>query len=190
MFKKMMLLAGMALAVVAVAGPASASASWLNDHKAIEADETVTASGPAAFAIPGVAGASAKIHVNLEMTAGKTTGEITSFSATECLGTGGFTGLTCTTEPRNLPWTVHITAENTIEITDVELHNEYYLGAHIPANTKATTILVGDILATPDNAQTMSTLTLSNINATANGNAVTVTGDQTLSPAGTYGIEG
>ncbi|HEX6603028.1 MAG TPA: hypothetical protein VF030_10340, partial [Solirubrobacterales bacterium] len=174
MFKKVLMIASMALALVAVAAPV-ASASWLHDHKPLEENAEVEFSGAANFAIPGVAGAEATIHVGVELEAGTTTATVTSFEATNCKGTGGLAGTTCTTVAEGLPWTAHIASNNTIEITTVRLHNRYWAGPHT-GTPVATTILHGDIRATPDNAETISSVTLSNINALANNTPATVGG--------------
>jgi hypothetical protein len=188
MIKKMMLLAGMALALVAVAAPASASANWLHGGNPITTDQTVEFSGPARF-FTALGGAEATIHVHATLKAGTTTAVINKFEATNCKGTGGLAGTTCTTTAKGLPWTAHVTPSNQIEITDVELHNLYWAGPH-SGGPVATTTLIGDITATPDDAEAISSVSLSSSNATANGNPAVVEGTLGVSPAGTYGLEG
>jgi hypothetical protein len=188
MFKKMMLLAGMALALVAVAAPASASANWLHGGNPIATDQTVSFSGPMRF-FTAQAGLEATIHMHATLKAGTTTAVINKFEATGCKGTGALLGTTCTKTAVGLPWTAHVTPSNAIEITDVELHYLYWAGPHSGAPV-ATSVIVGDITATPDDAEAISSVSLSSSNATANGNPAVVEGTLGVSPAGTYGLEG
>lgn len=187
MIKKMLLLASMALAAVAFAVPASASANWTANQAPLTENAVVEFSGPASFQIPGTAGAEATIHAEIELKAGSTTGTVLSFTDTSCKGTLGFAGLTCTGTARNLPWHVEVNGPDLV-INDIDLLTHYYIGSHSETPVRQS-VLAGDIIATPDDPEAIGTVTLSESeNTTASGVPAVVDGDLAASPEGVYGF--
>lgn len=203
MFKKTLLLASMALAVVAVAAPASALAGWTHEGKELEGEGHLTFAGPAEFEAPAAgAGAEAELNATVILEEGST-GKVTSVSASDCTGTGNFFPLTCTSTfeatkgtgwapvSSTDPWIVHCNPGGTITITHIRITNRYYSPLD-PDHTevKATSVLTGDIIVTPHDPSAISTVTLSSENAVVAGvGAATVGGELTATPAGTYGCE-
>jgi hypothetical protein len=138
MLKKMMLLASMALAAVAFAVPASASAhEWTHEGAGFAGNLEVGLNGFAAFGGPGENFGCAT-HADATLEGGTTTGEITAFNinTAACAAEGNFVG--CELESataEGLPWTIHITAETKITITNAVIHNHFK-----PGTCFATTI--------------------------------------------------
>ncbi len=193
MFKKILMLASMALALVAVAAPASALAVWTHENNPIEENATETITGKASFNVPASgAGAEAELTAEVELEAGTTTGTVKSISAHGCVGTGTLLGTTCTSTFEGLPWTVHAISNDTLQITNIKIHNHYYAlnKAHTPENVVATSTLTGNVLATTDTANKIGTLTLSGQGTIVNGVALAeVSGDMTAHNFNTYGWE-
>jgi len=187
MIKRMTLLAGAALAVVAFAAPA-ASAAWTHSGATLGENTNFELSGPMNFEVVGWAGFHAGVIADVTLEPGKTA-TVTSFKDTNCTGTGGLNGLTCTWTAESLPWIAHIEGGK-IKITNIKLTNHYYSPLD-PSHTMsaATTVLTGNILATPNNAKTISSVTLAGEGTIANGNPALVNGTLGVTPAGTYGSE-
>jgi hypothetical protein len=202
MFKKMLMIASMALAVVAFAAPASALADWTHGEAPLEGEAHVTFSGKANFKVPlAKAGAEAELTVTGFFQEGST-GIVTSIVAHNCKGLEALAGTTCTstfesTTPNGTydpvssaaPLTMHCnSATNTITITHVRVSNRYWAGPHSGTPVK-TTVLTGDIIATPNSSEAISSVSLSSENATVEGAPATIGGTLAASPAGTYGCE-
>ncbi len=193
MFKKMLMIASMALAVVALAAPASALANWTHEEKELEENATLTFSGPAGFACAACeAGADAELTAEITLEAGSLTGKVTKVSAANCIGTGKLANTTCTSTFEGLPWTVHANPlTGKLTITNIKITNNYW-AINVPHTEKplSTTVLTGNIVATPNSAASISTVTLAGEGTVVNGVApATVSGDLAASPAGTYGFE-
>lgn len=192
MFKKMMLVGSMALAALAFALPVSAaSANWIDAEtgEPIAANANITFTGPAGFKLKsGTTGADANLDISVTLEKGTTTGKVTSFKDTNCKGKGAFAGLTCTGTPVGLPWNVTKVGDQ-ITIENFELDTHYYSPLD-PTHTSpvATSVLKGDLWATPDEPFAISLVQLSNDGAvTFNGNPVLFQGVLNVTPAGTYG---
>ncbi len=146
MFKKMMLLALAAAALVAFAVPASASAAneWIGNH-----EDTLT--GKLSFGNPaaGQTKFGCETNTTLDVFGGTSTGEVTAFTPTTatCSGEGAFAGCTLTKDETTLPTVlgtsqvkVHITAATTMKLTTppgnpIVLHNTYGGGCLIESST-------------------------------------------------------
>jgi hypothetical protein len=182
--KKMALLASMALALVAFAAPATASAlEWKHEGKKLAANASISFTGPVGFT-------SAFGNVSCETAHGTgvikpgTTGTITAFDGTNCKGSGLLTGCTVDDTALGLPWVTHITGAKTFSITGVKIKNVF---TDDPFCVVDETTLEGSITATVDNAAAISSATLS---GTLNSSLGTVNVNGTLqgTPAKTYGI--
>lgn len=158
MFKKALLLGGMALALVALAGPASASAHMFTDEGepiAPEASLAMNMSGPMGWFVPGIGGLSCT--ASIEASIGSSAGSFESFGVEErsCAGTGAFSGCTVTgysSEGGELfPDAETIILENLVV--------NYTYGGLCPFK-RATYMYGGDTL-TPDNQYAISSLDLS-----------------------------
>lgn len=166
--------------VLALALPAVASAEiWTHEGSPLAAEAEVEAIGSMAFATGlGVAHGTVEITKKIKP-AGKA--EVTSYTVTGCKGTGVFAGQHCTVEAKKLPWTIDVTKTGT-KTTEVEI-------AVFFPTIKAATGIAGNIIGTPDDLFAMSSEAFSGEGITINGNPGTVSGEASLSPAGTYGIE-
>jgi ABC-type amino acid transport substrate-binding protein len=187
MFKKMMLLATMALAVTAAAAPASALANWNDGGVAITANKTIAFSGSATFtsSLGGISCSEGTASATIEP---GTTGKITAFSAdnanTKCTTSGLLAsckvkanGVTA----EGLPWIIHDIG-TAITITGVKITTDLEgcsLGSVI--------IGPGTVTATPDNTAKVSKLVLSGTLPSSLGANVTVGGTLLATPA-TYGL--
>ena len=174
MLKKLTMLALSAAALVAFALPATASAGWTVNETALETNTEVEFTGHADFTVFNLVGATAILHIKVNLEKGST-GKVTGFTATECVGILGYKGNTCHVTTPTLaetPWVVHCNASGTISITEIDIHNKY-TGASPPADST----LVGGVTATPDNNKTITTVTLSSNGANVGGNPANVTGD-------------
>jgi len=189
MIKKMMLLAGMALAVVAVAAPA-AQANWTHSGEELESNATVGLSGSMNIEVPGVAGAHSEVHIGLTLKSGST-GTVTSYSDTKCTGTAQLNGLRCTVTAENLPWLAHIDPfVGKIRVTNIKLTHHYYSildPGHVTSLT--TTVTTGNVLLDPDSRTGFSVFDFEGEGTLINGNPAVIGGSVGVSPAGTYGIE-
>ena len=186
MIKKMMLLAVSAAAVIAFAVPATASAEWTEFGAPLENDAEVVFSGPANFEVPGFAGAHADVTAKLKLIAGTTTAEVLSFTDSNCTGTLALNGLPCTGTARNLPWHAEVDANGNIRIANIDLLTHYYSDAgHTSLVTQ--TVLKGNIIASPDNREEISSVTLSGEGVTANENPAIVGGTLGAEPEGVFG---
>ncbi|HWM63895.1 MAG TPA: hypothetical protein VNP96_07905 [Solirubrobacterales bacterium] len=189
--KRIMLVASMALALVAVAAPASASANWLKHHKPITQNEHIEVEGVLGFAIPGVASYRCEIDITATLFAGTTTGEIDTFDITtnKCVGEGGLQACTLKGDHTfDLPWEMHVetneAGEPDITITDVTITNTYNDNTpNCPVHD--STVIFPAVTATPDNPTTMSTLTVSGTGA----GGIQAFGTASVTPKATFGIE-
>jgi hypothetical protein len=162
MFKKMMLLASMALAAVAFAVPASASAlEWTDNGSAFEGTASDTLTGFFGFGNPepGKTKFGCVVHFGFSVTGGSTTGSLNSYTPTTatCKGEGAFTGCELVEDATTIPagTAIHITGTNSATVTAPEveeeiqpivLHNVYNAGCAIEKSTWTITDL--NILST------------------------------------------
>jgi hypothetical protein len=184
--KKMALLASMALALVAFAAPATASAlEWKHEEKKLGANANLTFTGPVGFT-------SSFGNVTCETAHGAATikpgdtGTINSFDGTNCKGSGLLAGCTVVhDDDQGTPWAVKITGSKTFSISGIQITNQF-TGFFCPVSH---TTLEGNITATVDNAGAIGSATLS---GTLNSSLGTVTVNGTLTAQGeafkTYGI--
>ena len=170
MLKKMMLLASMALAAIAFAVPASASAlEWTDEGSSFSGEIGDTITGFIAFGNP-VAGQTkfgCEAHAEIDFIGGGTTATLTSFEPTTgtCVGEGSFTGCKLVEHQTTIPsgTRIHILGTNTMTLTTpagepIVLHNVYDTGCAIEKSTLTVTHLH---MSTPTVAQgnTNSSLT-------------------------------
>ncbi|HYH54513.1 MAG TPA: hypothetical protein VD761_10320 [Solirubrobacterales bacterium] len=190
MFKKMLMIASMALALVAIAAPASALADWTQGGVPLEEGENphVFFSGPAAFFVPSAgAGAGATLTATIQLTGGSSTAHVVSLKADNCKGSGKLAGLNCTS---TFTFDDVDCTGGQLVITDVVVHNKYYSPLD-PNHTSpvASSTLTGDIDAAPDNSEEIGSVSLSSENAESSGALAEVSGNLAASPAGEYGCE-
>lgn len=182
--KKMLLLASMALAAIAFAAPATASAEWTHEGEPIGDKANISLSGTVGFAGAGGAAFECVVHSSVTLEPG-TTGTVKSFQITTntCKGTGPLENCVLANDTViGLPWVVH-TNGTAMTITDVTITNHYV--DNTPACPVHTTVLhFASATATPDSTSAMSSVTVS---GTATSGAVAF-GSFAVTPAGTYGI--
>lgn len=196
MIKKTLLLAVAAVAAMALAVPALASASWTHEHEPITSQKTVTFAGNAQFVAAGLGAGfnCTNTHADVDLLPGET-GEITSFEATEaeskCDPVGLFSTLGCkisSVTSENLPWVVHIINEEKLLITNVKITNHLVPGLCTSIIGTQTIVLEGNVTATPDDPDEVHSVELSGELTSSLGENVTVSGTLNASPSGTYGI--
>lgn len=193
MLKKMMLLAGMALAVVAFAGPASASAAtwvhWNGEEQETVSEITEDFTGFAKFEVTPAPGNNfgCEVHVHLSGTtgAGGAQGQVTAFEVTTetCVGEGAFGTCTLVADNSSVPWEVDVSSTD-FTITNVEIENEY-ANCSIPPSH----LVFGSITATPNNPTKINCLTISGTGVNNGTTPVTATGELCAYNEGTYGVE-
>jgi hypothetical protein len=194
MLKKMMLLAGMALAVVAFAGPASASAAeWIHN---VEGEEVPAVSGEsedftgfAKFEVTVLEGTSfgCVVHAHVVL-GGGSTANVTGFEITTstCVGEGLLAGCELSADqPTNLPWTVAINPTD-FSIANVTLDNRFKEGCFF----EEAQLKFPSITAVPNNRTEITTLTLSGAGEDElTGLPLAASGVLTAYHPGTYGVK-
>jgi len=173
MLKKMTVLAMALGALVAFAVPASASAFWTDEHKAIQQNVQMALTGNIEFkATAGgfvQGGIKCQITSKMQLFVGQTTGQMDTFepdsdnagtATNRCIGNGGFAFCqTHNLQPTELPWTVHTNQTGTpdIQVTANTIHLQT-TGGFCPA--KFVAITPATLTGTPDNVETTNTLAL------------------------------
>jgi hypothetical protein len=168
MFKKMMLLASLALAALAFAVPASASASghFTDNHGPVTGSVTASFSGPATFVVPNVASYECIVHATVTVeTAG---GTIKSFEPTKntCVGGGALTNCELTSATA--------TGELTPTATDIDIKNFTLLNTFASPCPIPVVHATGELTAIPDNTTTISELTVEGSLAITGGGTMEV----------------
>ena len=150
-FKKMLLVVGMALAAIAFAAPASASAlEWTDSEEEFFGERTDFLSGQITFGNPEAGQSKFGCNTNLWLSAeGEgTTGTLTEFSplTNTCKGEGAFASCILKGDSVTNLWIaeVHIVGTNKLTVTNpfgtsVVLHY-YYEGANCPIKESTFTI--------------------------------------------------
>ncbi|MDX6623594.1 MAG: hypothetical protein QOE75_1526 [Solirubrobacterales bacterium] len=187
---RLLTLIGIAICLVAVAGPATASANWTHEGSELEEDAEIEMSGPANIALSsGVAGAHFTIHLKGTLSAISRTGQLNSVTVTGCTGTGALNGLSCTGTVSAIPWQIHWDPlRQSILITGVNVTLHFYSsGSH--TTPVAQTNTQGSIVATPDNAEAFGAFGLDGEGMTTNGNSSTMEGELAVTPSETFGGE-
>lgn len=157
MIKKLTLLAFAVAALAAFAIPASASAAEFQvGGEPIKETEEVTLTGKAHFTT-AIAGAEGTLHANVHFDPSTpSTATLKSLTVTNCKGLISLAGYTCHATAKNLPWTIHCNANNTVTITSVELENQY-----TGAEPKPNTLLTGNVIGTLGVGGSLDKITLS-----------------------------
>jgi hypothetical protein len=187
--KKMLLLASMALAAVAFAAPAGASAAEItHEGVPVGAGTEVDMSGTARFTSTIIVPSGIECDVHATLTADNSETGKTAFDVTEesCEGFGFLSGCEVeSTELTNNPWVTHVASANTLSITNVVIH-----GVNDPeCFLEEVTLDFPVITATVDDPEAISSVTISGtgkaneLSSTASGSLSVVGGD-----AGTYAI--
>ncbi len=207
MLKKITLLAMAVGMLAAFALPAAASASWTKHDKELKAGETGVISEITGTAIKFTSVATGGVSCHTvgaaTLTGGTTTGFLTKFepltSATASCTTSGLLATEgCVVEKvtsTELPWIIHNnTPTTTISVTtrtiDIELRKTNAAKENVACPKFAgSDITPGTVTLTPDNAETISTLTLSGTLKFDPGEIpVTISGLAHITPEKTYGL--
>jgi hypothetical protein len=194
MLKKMMLLSSMALAAVAFAVPASASAQALWAHDGVPlSHETVTFSGFAEFHLidsPVPASFGCVVHATVTIyNDPEAHGDVTDFEVTTetCEGTGVLKGCQLIGHSNTAEgagsWTVDVTTEH-FTITNVQITDAFNEGCAAPG----AILHFPEITAAPDNAEEISSVTISGLGESTGSGRAEATGTLTADQPGTYGI--
>jgi len=208
MFKKTIVLALAALAVLAVSAPA-ASADWYKHHKIIQQNEQLELTGQTKFQSLVVGTIDCQVHVKLQLLAGQTTSRIEEYALDETTGktptelctTGGplaqcdVTDL-ITDATTQAPWTAHLLQnKDTIEVTTgvkqyLLEHNSSTPNTHHACNVvQQIQLKPGKVHWTiaPGETCTINKVTKSGQLETSFGAKVTISGTLSLIPGATYG---
>ena len=199
--RKTMMLALAAAAVTAFAVPAVASAGWLHSGVELKKGEhgTLSAVGSAKFE-GELGGAECETIGQATFEGGTTTGKITQFepngtATAKCKSLGLLPVFGCTkveaVANTGLPWTAHrVNGASKVQVTTGIIHltllkndGQHCVIPQITLNPGNVTI---DVAA--GEQQSISKFTLSGELETSEGEAVEVSGSQTVTPAGTYGM--
>ena len=178
MLKKLLMAAMMAMALTAFfasAAQANKALTVLKGGKALTETTEIELSGPAKFT-GSLGGIEATLDAKLHIPANNTgTGTITTVTVTNPKPFGLIGGCTLTSSAATgLPWTVHAeettggTPVKTIDITNPQFKNTLSGGIFCPAELNITG---GTVIATPNNAGAISSVTLSGTVTTTAGNA-------------------
>lgn len=160
MLKKMTLLAGMALAAIAFAAPASASAlEWTHNGEEFEGTLEDTLNGTLWIGnmMPGGNNFGCQIQVNLQVTGGSSSATISSFSpkTKTCQGSGWYVNCEIAEDNITLPvnMTVDIVGTNQVTISapaEEPLVIDYVLNS--TCSVEQTTATVTDLTLTGTNS--------------------------------------
>jgi len=143
MLKKMMLFASMALAAIAFAVPATASAlEWTHEGAKFAGTAEDTLSGKISFGNPeaGKTKFGCIAHAGVSANGGLPTGSVTSFTPTTetCEGEGLFAGCELVSDSTTgLPAGISITGTNTLTLSNatIVIHNEYNAACPVAKST-------------------------------------------------------
>jgi len=196
--KKILLLSSMALAAIAFAVPATASATnltWTDDHVHIAGDDEFTQGfeGPLSFDTPF--GSFGCEEVTVAVVATSTGATIEEFKPTTntCTGTGAFVNCELTNDTFNTPWQVSTTTTDLVVTKtggDIEIHNFYGEKNGQPCGVGSTTSsLFGSIAIVPelDGEGTIKALEIGEEQKDTTGN-ITATGFVTPENGPTLGL--
>jgi hypothetical protein len=193
MLKKMMLLASLALAVVAFAAPASASAqgTLFDGTTPIPTGNHITleTTGVISFDVPELASSfGCNSHPKVTLVSGHpSTGTVEAFNITtsECAGTGLLEGCVLANDTTNKP-AVDVSA-TVLTITNIEINNVFAEGCIVPGSK----LTFPAVVATPDNTKSISSVKVSGNGVDdVTGLLIEATGTLNIAggAAGTYGI--
>jgi hypothetical protein len=202
MFKRIAIVASLALAAVALAVPTAASAqqlTWTHDHVLLGENDEVEQhlEGRLKFAAAGAENNNFSCVVTVTLVAeGEHHGTVTKFEPTTetCIGEGAFTGCTLTSHNSDVPWTVETTGTS-LRITDdvagdMTVQNVYHgCALGIPGSH----LDIGAAIVTPDQTgegTTIETATVTAVGVSTPSTNIVVTGELHLHEGGpTLGLQ-
>lgn len=180
--KKILLLASMAVAAIAFAAPASASAEWTftdfrdNEHKHVETNQHFEQAFEGFLGFSTVVG-TYQCEVTVKVTTtGPNSAKVKEFNVTTptCEGTGFFAGCELANDSNNLgetTWTINLTTSDGVmhvkrHAGDLTIFNEYKEGCFF----ETSHLEFGEVTLTPtlDGEGTFSKLTLSGTDTSGN----------------------
>jgi hypothetical protein len=193
MLKKMMLLASLALAVVAFAAPAPASAAGTLFDKGVQVPTgnhvTLELTGVFTYDMPELESSfGCNSHPKVTLKSGHpSTGTVLAFNITtsECVGTGLLKGCVPVNDVTNQP-AVDVSA-TALTITNIDITIEFAEGCIVPS----ATLTFPAVVATPNNANAIGSVTVAGNGVDdVTGLAIKATGTFLIAggAAGTYGI--
>jgi hypothetical protein len=167
MHKKMMMLAGVALAAIAFAVPASASAEWTDDGASFSGSVTDVLTGKISFGNPaaGQTKFGCQAEADFDVFGGTTTGELTSFvpNTATCEGEGAFAECQLESDSTTIPadTTLHLVGAEKITLTTplgepIVIHNVY----KSPCPIEKTTLTVEDLTLTTNGRTDLTDVTI------------------------------
>lgn len=199
MFKKAMMLAVAAAALVAFAIPATASANWQHNHAELGQNANIEVTGQSKFQ-GEVGNVECQTVAAVQLLAPGTTANVNSFvvdvtgseTVTDnCQVGGGLASLGCTdvasVTTEGTPWTAHAISSTTVSVTTGTIQNHLHGGIFCPKTQQLTPGTV-HITTTTDGTWTQGQLSGElQVHSSGVTQQVTVTGTGAVSPSGTYG---
>jgi hypothetical protein len=190
-----------AVALLAMADPAGASAQWQHNHVNLTQNAQVQLTGQFGLVSQEVGGVECQIDATMQLLAGTTTANVTNFgvdlteagstvtskcrvdSTTESFGCTDVAQVTVA----GLPWTAHAVSTQTIAITTGTIQFHKHGGIFCPKTKQFTP---GTIHVTTSTANTWTTGQLSGSLIAHHGVTAPSTANAhvTITPAGTYGV--
>jgi hypothetical protein len=164
--RKILLLASMALATVALAGPANASAAkWLHEGKPVEekVDKTVKLTGTLTFIVEPGTSVKCQAHP-IQTITGPNNSEFTSYGITteSCIASGTYQGCKMTEDHKPGPGGSPLDPVNatTFIVTNFMLTGKFKCGSELLEEELAFSFSFGEVIATPDVPKAMKSLEL------------------------------
>ncbi len=203
MLRKMLLAAVAVMAMAAVAVP-SASATWTHNHKALAANATETFTGEFVHQSPATGQVKCtNAETVIEMLANQTNGTVTKLTCPNATTNAHVTGAKAAicggqTILHKMELTKHATVQivtvpagtPALTITNIELFSTYTNGSHsaecLKTHLKSET--GKDVVATPNNAQTIGVAALSGTLTATGFGSVGISGNLIPEKINTYGI--
>lgn len=201
MFKKAMMLAVAAAALVAFAIPATASAKWQEHGSDISQDVPLQVTGTSEFH-GEIGGLTCQTDATATLLAGTTTASVTSFGVdlteagstvtSKCSVDSTLASFGCTDVGQvtvaGLPWTGHATSTQRITVTTGTIQNHLHGGIFCPKTIQLTPGEV-DVVTSTTSTWTQGDLEGElEAHSAVGAQDVVITGDGVVTPSGKYGV--
>jgi hypothetical protein len=201
MFKKAMMLAVAAAALVAFAIPATASANWQDHSATLQQNANIQVTGQARFQGESIGAIECQTDASATLIAGQTTASVTAFGVdlteagstvtSKCFVNSTLEAFGCSDVAQvtveGLPWTAHATNTQTIAVTTGTIQNHLHGGIFCPKTVQLTPGTVNI------NTSTAGTWTTGQLSGQLLGHGsvqqnVAISGHGLVTPSGTYGV--
>jgi hypothetical protein len=201
MFKKAMMLAVAAAALVAFAIPATASARWQHHNTALQQNANTQLTGQFRFQGESIGAVECQTDTTATLIAGQTTASVTAFGVdlteagstvtSKCFVNSTLEAFGCSDVAQmtagGLPWTAHATNTQTITVTTGLVQTHVHGGIFCPKTVQLTPGTVNI------NTSTAGTWTTGQLSGQLLGHGsvqqnLAISGHVILAPSNTYGV--